>query len=55
MKKLFNIIGHVYLALVIALAIWFLVSWGEIAHKNKAPDPQYSDYNIFMIMKELKK
>ena len=55
MKKAFNIIGHVFLALLIALAIWFFASWGEVICKNKDEHPQYSEWNLIIITEDLLK
>lgn len=43
MKYLFAVIFTV-------LTIWFLFSWGEVAHNQIHKDYEYSDINLFVML-----
>jgi hypothetical protein len=55
MKKIFDSFGTILCILSVVFFIWFFLSWGEITHKNKEPDPQYSKYNMFNVFLEVEK
>lgn len=36
--------------LMAVLLIWMLVSWADIVADNNYPNPQHSEYNMFVLM-----
>ena len=36
--------------LMAVLLIWMLVSWADIVADNSYPNPQHSEYNLFVLM-----
>ena len=36
--------------LMAVLLIWMLVSWADIVADNCEPNPQHSEYNMFVLM-----
>lgn len=47
MKKVVK--GIVYAVGVLFIA-WFVLSWADIVADNTEPNPQHSEYNMFVIM-----
>lgn len=45
--RLFKYIGC---GLCAALLLWALVSWADIVADNNYPNPNHSEYNMFVIM-----
>lgn len=48
-KIIFNV---VYWTIMIALFVWFILSWGEIIRHNNNlfSDPVYSPWNLFVLL-----
>lgn len=47
MKKMFKSIVYIVSILFIA---WFFLSWLDIVADNTQPNPQHSEYNLFVVM-----
>lgn len=53
-KTIFNIIGKVFIALYIALILWFICSWMEVLSRSPGDGKQYNPYNAFVILEKSK-
>ena len=47
-----KIIKTVMLANSITLILWLFVSWVEITSKNLKPNPEYHEWNAFVLISE---
>ena len=45
-----KILGTLGLLLCLALTVWFIWSWYEVATNNLTPNYLYSDYNFFIVI-----
>lgn len=49
-----EILGKIFTALfyigMVALVLWFLISWYEVITNNLTPDYPYSTYNFFKVI-----
>ena len=39
--------------LLVAAILWLVISFFDIISQNTIPNPQYNDYNLFVILMEL--
>jgi nitrate/nitrite transporter NarK len=46
-------VGRILYILAICFVLWFMLSYFEINMKNATSDPQYSEYNCFMLVYEI--
>ena len=47
-----KIVETIVLAISIAFILWLFVSWAEIVSKNLKPNPTYSEWNTFVLIKK---
>ena len=45
-----RIIGRIGCGLCAAFLLWAILSWADIVADNCEPNPQHSEYNIFVLM-----
>ena len=45
-----RLIGRIGCGLCAALLFWAIISWGDIVADNCEPNPQHSEYNLFVLM-----
>lgn len=50
MEIIGKILGTLGLLLCLALTVWFVWSWYEVATNNLTPNYLYSDYNFFIVI-----
>lgn len=53
MKIIHKIFGNMLFVACMAFMLWFTLSFAEIAYKNTFENPQYSEYNCFIITMEV--
>lgn len=39
--------------LLVVAILWLIISFFDIVSQNTIPDPQYNDYNLFVVLMEL--
>ena len=52
MRKIGNIVGNVVCIVGFIVLLWFAISWVEVISKNLTPNPQYFDWNMFVLLTE---
>lgn len=52
MKKIGKAIEIIICTVSIAFLLWGFVSWVDIIADNTQPNPQHSEYNMFVMMVE---
>lgn len=45
-----QIIGRIGCGLCAAFLLWAVLSWADIVADNCEPNPQHSEYNLFVLM-----
>ena len=45
-----RIIGRIGCGLCAAFLLWAVLSWANIVADNCEPNPQHSEYNLFVLM-----
>lgn len=50
MKK---ILTKAFDILLVAAILWLVISFFDIISQNTMPNPQYNDYNLFVVLMEL--
>lgn len=45
-----RIISRIGCGLCAALLLWAVLSWADIVADNYEPNPQHSEYNLFVLM-----
>ena len=45
-----RIIGRIGCGLCAAFLLWTVLSWADIVADNCEPNPQHSEYNMFVLM-----
>lgn len=45
-----RLISRIGCGLCAALLLWAIISWGDIVADNCEPNPQHSEYNLFVLM-----
>ncbi len=45
-----RIIGKIGCGLCAAFLLWAVLSWADIVADNCEPNPQHSEYNLFVLM-----
>ena len=50
LHKAFYILEKMAITAGIIFAIWAFLSWHEIASHNKMENPEYSDYNLIILV-----
>lgn len=50
LSKTFYILEKMTVSTVVILTIWAFLSWSEITLHNKSENPEYSDYNLIIIV-----
>lgn len=45
-----RIIGRIGCGLCAAFLLWAVLSWTDIVADNCEPNPQHSEYNLFVLM-----
>lgn len=48
--NIMKIIETVVLVISLSLILWLFVSWVEIASKNLKPNPEYHEWNAFVLI-----
>lgn len=46
-------IEYIIKAIAIIFFTWILLSYIEVVSKNKAPNPEYSEFNAFILISEV--
>lgn len=46
-------IEYIFKAIIILFFVWILLSYFEIISKNKASNPEYSEFNAFILISEV--
>lgn len=52
MKKILSVMYYAFIALNLALILWFVASWFDIIADNTKPNPQHYDWNFFVVAYE---
>lgn len=45
-----RLIGRIGCGLCAAVLLWAVLSWADIVTDNCEPNPQHSEYNLFVLM-----
>lgn len=45
-----RLIGRIGCGLCAALLLWAVLSWADIVADNCEPNPQHSEYNLFVLI-----
>lgn len=52
MRRIGKVISKVICGLCAAFLLWGVLSWGEVVSKNLNPNPQYCEWNMFVLLTE---